>query len=111
MSGALSIISTAASARVTITPPNSTGFDSGPYVVSSLVTATTAPDGPYTYIWSYVSGDASFQIFLSQGPTMRWYVDGLAPGENRSATWKATAYLNGQSMASQNVNITMSRLG
>lgn len=111
MTGVVAAVATGMGAKVSLSAASSTGIGDTETIVTSPVTASVAPPGPYSIQWEYVSGDTSLTRFLSQGATMRWSASGMAPGEDRSAVWRAAAYLGGVLLDSAELGVGVSRLG
>lgn len=98
--------------EVSIDPATASGLDNrdepAPAAVSvgtSNVTATPfGGTGPYTYLWEYVSGDASFTVSSATAATVSWTAL-VTKNSSKSATWKVTVTDSLAATATANVSI------
>lgn len=95
---------------VSVTPSVASGSGPDSTVQTNIVTATASPSGSYSYLWSYVSGDADISPnFALNSQFQRWTGTGLIPSEDRLALWRMTVSIGSVVVASVDINVTVER--
>jgi hypothetical protein len=62
---------------------------SGSVTTPSVTVTPTGGTGPYTYAWTYISGDSGFTANTASSASTT-FTGSVAAGEDRSAVWKCT---------------------
>lgn len=81
---------------VSVDDDTPSGFGSG-LVTTNVVTATSIPPGA-SFVWTYVSGDADFEVVNVNGASTAFRRT-VAPATSYASDWRVTGTLNGQTDA------------
>lgn len=111
MTGAVGIMTAAGRPLYLVfTPPTAIGSGTGTTISSNIVTASVSDGAGYTFLWSYVLGDADVTPnYPLNSDFMRWSASTIAPGDDRNALWKCEAFIGPNKVAEDTINVFLQR--
>jgi hypothetical protein len=87
-----------------------TRFGLGSVTTDSVTVTPSGGTGPYTYLWSYVSGDATLSVNSSTSATTSFSGSITSLGQDRSAVWRCVVTDSLAATASTSVGVFIAEL-
>jgi len=85
-------------------------FGSGSVTTDTATATPTGGTGPYTYLWSYVSGDAGLSANTGTSAATNWTGSITALGQDKTAVWRVTVTDSLAATATSTVGVSVSEL-
>lgn len=109
MTGVMAVLSAGSGGIVSVFPTFAVILGDESPLFTNVVTASVAGGGTFTFVWTYVSGDAEITKDFSDGAVMRWRAN-IAPSTSYVATWRVTALQFGSPVGFSDVSVTIERV-